>query len=261
MLDGRHRTLSIPWATRRRFGGRSWQEDIMVGEKKTRTFGRAAILAICLSAFGPSVVGVASADPFATASVNFEQNATDGDNEVVFQVKAGKEGLAELAIVAPNGRKVVAFAAPDAVTLGMRQFRFESPEPEDIASLKAAYPEGEYVFSGKTFSGASFSGKSTLSHRLPATTAIVSPAAEARNVAAANLQVTWRPVAGLAAYIVELKDDESGSSLVVQLPASATSFAVPGGFLAPGRKYKLAVGTVGREGNISFVETSFTTGK
>jgi hypothetical protein len=34
---------------------------------------------------------------------------------------------------------------------------------------------------------------------------------------------------------------------------------VPPGFLAAGKKYKLAVGTVGREGNISFLETAFTT--
>lgn len=33
-----------------------------------------------------------SAVSFPIASVHFEQNATDGDAEVVFQVKGGKEG-------------------------------------------------------------------------------------------------------------------------------------------------------------------------
>jgi len=58
---------------------------------------------------GPSV-------PFAVASVRFEQNATDGDAEVVFEVKGGKEGLAKLAVVSPDGRTVIDFTAPDAST-------------------------------------------------------------------------------------------------------------------------------------------------
>jgi hypothetical protein len=34
---------------------------------------------------------------------------------------------------------------------------------------------------------------------------------------------------------------------------------VPNGFLLPGMEYQMAIGTVSGEGNISFVETSFTT--
>ena len=41
------------------------------------------------------------AGPFGVALVHLEQNVTDGDSEVVFEVKAGKEGLAKLAVVAP----------------------------------------------------------------------------------------------------------------------------------------------------------------
>jgi hypothetical protein len=75
---------------------------------------------------------------FPIATVHFEQNATDGDKEVVFQVKGETEGLDELIIRSPEGRTVVAFKAPDAPTLGMRQFRFETPEPGDSKALKAA---------------------------------------------------------------------------------------------------------------------------
>jgi hypothetical protein len=35
--------------------------------------------------------------------------------------------------------------------------------------------------------------------------------------------------------------------------------AVPNGLLIPGTKYHLGIGTVSDEGNVSFVETSFTT--
>lgn len=77
---------------------------------------------------------------FATSTVHFEQNATDGDVEVVFAVKGGDEGLTALRIVSPDGRVVADFHAPDHTTLGMRQFRFESPEPGDVARLESAYP-------------------------------------------------------------------------------------------------------------------------
>src|SRR2546430_3806515 len=96
----------------------------------------------------------ATAGLFPVAIVHVEQNATDGDMEVVFEVTGGHDGLAELFVVSPDGRTVVAFRAPDSSTLGIRQFRFESPEPRDGTSLRAAYPEGVYHFSGKMFSGA-----------------------------------------------------------------------------------------------------------
>jgi hypothetical protein len=237
----------------------------MADARSKRIWGYLAVLGALALAAKFEALGAdaksASAEEFATASIHFEQNATDGDNEVVFEIKGGKDGLAELTIVAPNGRKVVAFSAPERITLGMRQFRFESPEPQDAASLKAAYPEGEYLFRGKTFSGATFAGKSTLSHRLPETTTIVSPAPNAHGLAVGKLHIAWRAVTGVSAYIVELKTDASNSSIAARLPASSTSFAVPDGFLATGMKYKLAVGTVSRDGNISFVESSFTTGR
>ncbi len=224
---------------------------------KKRIFGYWAALAALTFTASFEVLG-ADTESFATASVHFEQNATDRDYEVVFKAKGGKEGLAELTIVAPNGRKVVAFSAPEPITLGIRDFFFESPEPQDLASLKTAYPEGEYLFRGKSFSGATLAGKATLSHRLPSTATILSPDPEGQDFAAAK-QIRWRAVAGVSNYIVELKTD--AWKIEAKLPASATSFPVPDGFVAAGTKYKLAVGTVGGEGNISFVETSFTTGR
>ncbi|RMD96832.1 MAG: hypothetical protein D6814_10675, partial [Calditrichaeota bacterium] len=82
--------------------------------------------------------------PFAQANAHFEQNITDGDVEVVFEIKAGDDGLTRLTVISPDGRTVLDFRAPDHSSLGMRQFRFESPEPGDIEALKSAYPEGNY---------------------------------------------------------------------------------------------------------------------
>jgi hypothetical protein len=199
--------------------------------------------------------------PFAIATIHFEQNATDGDFEAVVEVKGGDEGLAKLAVVSPDGRSVIDVTAPAATTLGVRQLRFESPEPGDFASLKSAYPEGVYTFSGTTAAGATLEGKATLRHALPAPTAILRPAAGARGVGVQGLVITWTPVRGVTGYIVSIEQDAVDVSLSANLPGSAASFAVPDGFLHPGTAYQLGIGTVTASGNISFVETTFTTAK
>jgi hypothetical protein len=201
----------------------------------------------------------APAKPFPRATVRFEQNATDGDVEVVFEITGRSEGLAKLRVLSPDGRPVIDFKAPDASTLGIRQFIFESPEPQDVASLKAAYPEGTYTFHGATASGTQLLGKATLKHALPATTSFVSPKANGSNVNVNDLKVVWAPVEGVAGYIVEIEQDELNVNITATLPATQPEFSVPDGFLRSGTEYQLGIGTVSDDGNISYVETSFTT--
>lgn len=232
---------------------------------------RATVLAALLSVSAGMPVGaetpldktaslVAKASPLPVASVYFEQNATDGDVEVVFKVKGGDDGLARLSVVSPDGRTVIDFTAPDSSTLGIRQFILESPEPKDVGALKAAYPEGAYVFTARTFSGVTLVGRSTLSHRLPATVEFASPAPNAKDVAIANVRISWRRGgARPARYIVEIEQDELGTRVEAVVPGSSTTFAVPDGFLRPETEYELSIGTVGDEGNIAIVETTFTT--
>jgi hypothetical protein len=214
-------------------------------------------LIILLGIFGPGYVK--GQKPFGVARVHFEQNATDGDMEVIFEAMGGHEGLAKLTVVSPDGRTVIDFSAPESSTLGIRQFHFESPEPGDVQSLKSAYPEGAYTFAGATSGGYKLQGKSTLTHNLPATTNFVTPKEDAEDMDVHNLEITWAPIDNLAAYILYIELDEPDLSLTVRLPGSASKFTVPDGFLLPGKEYQLGIGTVAEEGNISFVETSFTT--
>lgn len=158
----------------------------------------AALVVIPGARPGDAAARAATTVPFAVASVRFERNATDGDVEIVFEAKGGDAGLAYLEVTSPDGRTVVEFNAPDASTLGIRQFHLESPEPTDVAALKAAYPEGKYQFRGRTVSGKTLAATSTLSHRLPATVQFATPAPEATNVAVANAKITWRAVPGVA---------------------------------------------------------------
>lgn len=219
-----------------------WRRSILVG---------AIVLLV------PTTWANAKSTPFENASVRFEQNATDGDVEVVFEVTGGDDGLAKLTIVAPDGRIVVDFNAPDASTMGIRQFEFESPEPGDTEGLRSAYPEGMYTFTGATSAGDAFRSESMLTHALPATTDILRPGSSA--VSATGLDIAWTAVEGIEAYIVEIEHDEFDVKVTARLPGSATAFSVPDGFLQPGREYELGIGTVAGNGNSSFIETTFTT--
>jgi hypothetical protein len=200
-----------------------------------------------------------AAAPFAVASIRFEQNATDGDVEIVIEAKGGQDGLAKLTVVSPDGRTIVNVTAPDASTLGLRQFRFESPEPKNTARLKAAYPEGVYTFTGATAGGVNLRGESRLSHRLPPAASFGRPGADAKGVALRGVEISWAPVKDLAAYIVYVEQHDLDVEVTAKVPATVTTFAVPDGFLRAGTEYQVGLGTVNREGNISFVETTLTT--
>lgn len=203
----------------------------------------------------------AKAEVFERAEVHFEQNATDGDVEVVFDLLGGDEGLLKLQVVGPDGRMLVDFTAPDATTLGVRSFRMESPEPQDISALKKAYPEGIYKFAATDAAGTGFRSEATLSHTLPQPVEFLNPKEEAEDVSVSELKITWSAVEGVAMYIVEveIEDEVLKDNVLAKLPEPVTSFSVPDNFLRPGSEYKISIGTVSKEGNISFVETAFRT--
>jgi len=74
-----------------------------------------------------------------------------------------------------------------------------------------------------------------------------------------GLQVRWNPVKEAAAFILVIEDEKAHREIKANLVSSATTFTVPEGFLASGTEYKVAIGTVARDGNRSFTETAFTT--
>jgi hypothetical protein len=197
--------------------------------------------------------------PFGMAAVRFEQNATDGDAEVVFEVRGGDDGLAWLRIVGPDGRTVVEMKAPDPSTLGVRQLQIESPEPPDPDVVKAAYPEGAYTISGGTAAGDSLRSRVTLSHSLPGPVVVLQPGDGAEGVPIAGLRIAWTPVDDAVAYLVTIEDEETGGAFSMTLGQGSDGLWVPDDFLEPGREYQLAIGTIAENGNASFVETGFFT--
>ena len=199
-----------------------------------------------------------SSSAFQSATVRFEQNATDGDAEVVFEVNGGDVGLSSLTIEGPTGRRVAEFRDPGSSTLGMREFLFESPEPPDPDLVRASYPEGLYTFSGNTVTGDRLWSQATLSHRLPAPAVVLDPVDGADVRASAHRRIAWEPVEEVARYLITIEQEDSDRVFSATIESTTSDFAVPEGFLQPGAEYQLAIGTVAPNGNRSFVESMFT---
>lgn len=200
-----------------------------------------------------------SPSEFEFVTINVEQNATDGDTEVVISAKGGDEGLHTLSIRTPDGRHVAHVLSLDRSVMGLREFVFESPEPEGEAIL-AAYPEGAYTFTGVSTIGERFRGRAVLSHELPAPVTILHPAQDAV-VGTDSLRIQWSAVPEIRQYIIEFENEsvDPQQILKVNVPASQTGFEIPASMLVPGADYQVGVWTVGENGNISVVETTFST--
>jgi hypothetical protein len=200
------------------------------------------------------------ASDFEVATINVERNVTDGDTEIVISVVPADEGLKYLSIRAPDKRSIVEVFSLDRSVQGMREFEFESPEPAGDAIL-GAYPQGIYRFTGRSVGGEWFYSETRLSHLMPAAPVIMSPASESE-VPLGALRVEWSAVPGLNKVVIELENEsvDPEQVLSVELPGNATSFDVPAAFMQAGSEYQVGIAAVGQNGNITVVETTFTTG-
>lgn len=208
--------------------------------------------------FAPGVAQAQAIEKFEQVKVYFEQNLRDKDAEVKFEATGGDVGLATLTVTAPDGRVVIDFKAGNS-KLGMRHLTLESPEPKNDGRVQKDFPAGVYKFAGTNVAGTKLQGQATLSHTFPAPASFVRPKPDEKDVPAQGLKVSWSAVKNTASTVVLIEHEKSGRFIRVNLPGDATTFAVPDGFLLPNTEYKLAIGTVAKEGNASYIETGFTT--
>lgn len=217
------------------------------------------IIILALAATLGATSGLAQGqEKFEKARVYFEQNVHDKDIEVKFEATGGDAGLTHMKVTAPDGRTVIDFKAADS-RFGMRHLVLESPEPKNDGQLQKDFPAGIYKFTGTLVGGAALQGQATLSHTLPAPTTLIRPRPDEQNVPLNGLKARWAAGKNLAAVVLILVQEKSGREIKVNLAGNATSFAVPDGFLQAGQDYKIEIGTVSREGNASFIESSFST--
>lgn len=195
--------------------------------------------------------------PFAEARILVEWNASDGDAEVVVRVDADV-GLERLLIVNPHGRTVLDLRSKHTHALGLRKIALETPEPllEDVL---AAYPQGCYLFLGRSTDGQVLFSSVELSHSLPDAPVITFPLAGATGVPAGSGAVTWTAGPDAEGFFFELESDDAGVDLKANLLGSTTSFGFPAGFLIADTEFQVGVGARAENGNLTVVEHTFTT--
>ena len=197
---------------------------------------------------------------FERAVIYLERNVTDGDTEVRIVATADDGGFATLRVIAPDGRTVIDFKSP-ASKVGIRQIDLESPEPREIDEIKADFPEGTYRFEATLVDGATLGAEAMLRHALPDAPTLSVPREGQTELPVKGAKVRWEPVADVAAVQVVLKERKGLRELRATLPGNSTVFAIPDGFLVPGSKYEVAVGSIHRSGNRSYQEIEFTAQK
>lgn len=194
---------------------------------------------------------------FSELSMSLEQNATDGDTEVVIFAKGQDAGLRRLVVSGPDGNHVATFTG-SGKGIGIREFVLESAEPPELNLVLASFPEGEYTITGRTVDGECISGTTSLSHQLAPATTLITPTEE-QTVAVDQVVLSWAAVAGTERYVVELNNETTGSEFTFQIFPPTTSLAIPAHFLQAGSEYQFGVGVRTTNNNITFVETTFFT--
>lgn len=229
--------------------------------KSQRVGSNVFSLAIIAAMAGLVFTGPASAaDSFENAELRLEQNLTDKDVEVKFDVLTHNKGIAALQIMTPDGRVIVDFKSPSS-KFGIRHLSLESPEPANDGKIQADFPEGVYRFHGTTTSGDKLQATATLSHRLPPAPQVVHPRPGQEDVQIFGATVLWNPMPDIAKYVVILEDENTGQEVSAIVSGTKNVFSIPVGFLTFGSKYKVEIGAVGRNGNRTFVEFEITTAK
>ena len=218
--------------------------------------------AAALSAMAYPLAGAAVENGrFEKLSVYLERNVQDHDAEIRFEVVGAKDGLAALKVMAPGERTVIDLKTPDS-KLGIRSLTVESPEPADDSVVRADFPAGAYRFEGTTTTkGASLRGEARLSHVFPKPAAFEYPRPDQKDVPATALTLRWSVPEGIEACAIVIEQTGSPYELRAVVPASTAAFTIPKGFLRAGQAYTLAIGTVAKDGNRSFIETGFTTAR
>jgi hypothetical protein len=210
---------------------------------------------------------------FKDARLKIETNDTDGDAGV--QVFLDSDPWQWIEITDPNGRRLFRSTTRGSFGLqGGTELFLESGEPSfDEVSFEeflARFPEGEYRFRGEGNDDEEFFGVATLTHDIPAGPLLVSPHEGGALVDPDNAVVRWEPVdppngSPIIAYQVIVVLPGTGlpalpkMTLDVMMPPTATSLAVPPGFLRRDTRYEWEVLSIEEGGNQTLSSSFFRT--
>ena len=220
---------------------------------------RSIAAALVLSSVCGAAVGTGGGDPetaaLKEARISIEYSAAADEGALVVSAES-ETGLDQVELRDPSGNRVLGLA-----TSGRGRnpalFGFELEAGESApAALLQAYPEGAYQIRARTPEGRLAIGTAVLSHRLPSAPRILVPQDGDVVYARAAMRIAWVPDPLAAEYRVNLEQGET-DRMSARLAAGTGSFEVPDGVLQSGRRYRLEIGAVGPEGNVTISEALF----
>jgi hypothetical protein len=207
------------------------------------------------------------------ARIKFEINSTDEDGGI--QVFLDCDPWESMSIFDPDGELVYTTSTRGNVgQLGGTELFLETGEPPfeelSLEELLVLFPEGKYQFRGRGIEGERFVGSAQLTHNLADGPTLVSPLEGGPPQDPENTTVSWEPVepangSPIIGYQVLVVEPNTGLTalpkitLDVMMPPTATSLAVPPGFLQPNTEYEWEVLAIEEGGNQTLSSSFFTT--
>jgi hypothetical protein len=225
--------------------------------------------------------GSVEAVEFDHADIFYELNATDGD--VGVQVSLDAESWRVVRIASPRGQQIFEVEPKGALRrIGLTELFFEGEEPSlkevPFSRFRALFPEGRYVFSGRTTDGRALRSTDPLTAELPCPVRVVSPK-EDEPVSPDKIVIRWRAApgvydpdtgrcdtrrnVGLVGYqvIVVLENEDRGllRELLIDVPPGVTALPIPEAFVAAGARlsgteFTLEVLAIENSGNKTITE-------
>ena len=211
--------------------------------------------------------------PLKDARLKIELNATDKDAGV--QVFLDADPWQSMDIYDPYGVRI--FRSVTRGRLGRQggtELFLESAEPNfselTLEKFLERFPEGEYQFVGLSVDGNKMGGTAKVTHNLPEAPVLVAPARNAVVDRNSALTVQWRSVpppkgSPIVGYQVLVVKPDTGITalpkiiLDVMMPPTATSMAVPSGFLLANSRYDWEVIAIEESGNQTLSVGTFRT--
>jgi hypothetical protein len=200
--------------------------------------------------------------PIKDARLKIELNSTDQDAGV--QVFIDADPWKTMNIFDPYGRLIFkSIARGRFAKQGGTELFLESGEPNfsevPLEEFLKRFPEGNYRMVGKGLEGEKFVGTAKFTHNIPDGPVLVSPVEDAV-VDPNNTVVEWQLVAApngspIIGYQVLVVKPDTGIPalpkiiLDVMMPPTATSMAVPPGFLLPDSEYEWEILAIETSGN------------
>ncbi len=221
----------------------------------------------------PAVAADGAVVQLKDARLKIELNATDGDAGV--QVFIDADPWESMNIYDPQGKLV--FRSVTRGSFGKQggtELFLESAEPDfselPLDEFLQRFPEGEYQFRGKGLEGERYVGTAVFTHNIPDGPKLVHPIEGSGPVDPNDTVLMWEPVGsangspiiGYQVLAVQLQSNFAAIpkvALDVIMPATASSVAVPPGFLLPGMEYEWEVLAIEASGNQTLSTAFFQT--